>query len=221
MNQNFKYSHTRYRIHDWNRYAGLHASVTTTKQLEMYYDAATYLTGNVVDFGCGTAKIAPLLDAKSVETYTGVDLSKDMVDVASATVKSLCSFPTEIRHCEIDAITGQFDSAVSIQSYYAWSEPIETLKRIKSVLAVEGRFVLANANENLRLDKLLEQAERELAWHPDFAEFKAYNLELKSNNDAYFPSMDQLIRDVQLAGFRVLECHQRHFEGGLNFLVLV
>jgi len=45
-------------------------------------------------------------------------------------------------------------------------------------------------------------------------------LQLAGNTQANFIEMDELISLVQEVGFMVQECHQNHFLGGLNFLVL-
>lgn len=80
--------------------------------------------------------------------------------------------------------------------------------------------MLATPNPSLDLFELIKQARKELLAHPDFEDFQAYNLKLAANPQANFVSMDQLIQETQQAGFEVMECHQYHFLGGLNFLVL-
>ena len=56
-------------------------------------------------------------------------------------------------------------------------------------------------------------------WHPDYKAFKAYNLEFADHPKTNYVTMDELIGDVQSAGFEVMNCHQNHYAGGLNFLV--
>ena len=210
-----------YSVGEWESYARLHASVTTTVQLALYREACSHLFGSVVDCGCGSAKIAPLLvDNERVTAYTGVDYAQEMVTVARQVVKTLQRPAFGIQHCLIEEVQAQFSSAVSIQSYYAWPEPVKTLQHIFNMLASNAVFVLATPNEKLCLEKLLYDAEKELVAHPDFMAFKRYNLQLAHNPQANFISMDGLIKQTQDAGFRVMECHQRHFGGGINFLVL-
>lgn len=210
-----------YEISEWENYARLHASVTTSVQLDLYREAYKYLSGDVVDCGCGSAKLAPLLaDNESVKSYTGVDYAQEMVTVARQVIQTLHRPSFTVLHSMIEDVTSQFDSAVSIQSYYAWPDPLVTLKHIYTMLRVGAKFVLATPNGELCLEKLLQDAEKELIAHPDFGAFKDYNLKLAHNPQANFVSMDNLIRQAQQAGFMVEECHQRHFGGGINFLVL-
>lgn len=218
----FNHSSTvTYEISEWENYARLHASVTTSVQLNLYHEACEHLSGAVVDCGCGSAKIAPLLaDKESVTSYTGVDYAQEMVTVARQVIQTLHRPSFTILHSMIEGVTNRFDSAVSIQSYYAWPDPLLTLKHIHTMLRDGAKFVLATPNGELCLEKLLQDAEKELIAHPDFSAFKNYNLKLAHNPEANFVSMDNLVRQAQQAGFMIEECHQRHFRGGINFLVL-
>ncbi|MFZ1342251.1 class I SAM-dependent methyltransferase [Thiothrix eikelboomii] len=211
----------RYPESDWNSYARLFAAVTTSMQLAVYHEACLHLTGKVVDCGCGSAKIAPFLaDNEQVSHYTGVDYSAEMVTAAEWVISTLEREQFSVQHCKIEDATGLYDSAVSIQSYYSWPEPLVTLKHIADLLVTGGQFVLASPNPSLSLAKLAKDARKELVAHPDFQAFQDYNLQLAANPQANFISMDDLIKQTQQVGFEVLECHQQHFQGGLNFLVL-
>lgn len=211
-----------YSTQEWNNYAHLFASVTTSMQLAVYQDASQYLHGNIVDCGSGTAKIAPILAQKSnASSYTGIDLSEEMVAEARWLLKRLNQKTFKIIHDKIEHVSGrQFTSGVSIQSYYTWPDPNTTLKHIFDMLAEQATFVLVTPNLNLNLTLLAKHAELELLTHPYFDAYKDYNLKLAGNSEANFISMDALLKQVQTIGFQVEECHQRHFLGGLNFLVL-
>ncbi len=211
----------RYPASEWNSYARLFAAVTTSVQLEVYREACLHLQGNVVDCGCGSAKISPFLaDNEQVSAYTGVDYAAEMVTAARWVISTLDRPSFAIQHCKIEELQGCFDSAVSIQSYYAWPDPLLTLRHIASLLVDDGVFVLATPNKNLSLEKLAKDIRKELLAHPDFEAYREYNLKLAANPQANFISLDDLVRQVQQAGFAVQEAHQRHFQGGLNFLVL-
>lgn len=211
----------RYPESDWNSYARLFAAVTTSVQLAVYREACLYLRGNVVDCGCGSAKIAPfLVDNEQVSSYTGIDYSAEMVTAAEWVVSTLERNDFGIKHCKIEDAVGHYDSAVSIQSYYSWPEPLVTLEHIAGLLVEGGQFVLATPNPSLSLVNLAKDARKELVAHPDFQAFQDYNLQLAANPQANFVSMDALITQTQQVGFAVIECHQKHFQGGLNFLVL-
>lgn len=210
-----------YAVSEWENYANLFASVTTSVQLAVYREACQYLHGDVVDCGCGTAKLAPLLaDNADITSYTGIDYAEEMVNVAQNIIQRLQRDDFAILHSKIEDVHAQFTAGVSIQSYYAWPNPIATLSSIYALLAPQSVFILATPNTDLPIEQLLMDAEKELIAHPDFAAYKRYNLQLAMNPQANFISMDALIKQVQQVGFHVIECHQRHFRGGLNFLVL-
>lgn len=205
----------------WNGYARSHASVTTSFQLSLYREVAAQLGGDVLDCGCGTARIAPFLaDDPAVNSYTGVDLAPDMVRMARWTITRLNRERFGIEQGAIEAVRGQYDSAVSIHSYYAWPRPLDVLAHIRDVMRPGGRFVLATPNPQLDMDRLLRESSRELLAHPDFPEFERLNLEFAGNPGAAFVEMDLLIGQSRDTGFEVLECHQRHYLGGVNLLVL-
>jgi SAM-dependent methyltransferase len=211
-----------YLMQEWDNYARLFASVTTSMQLEVYREACLHLSGDVIDCGCGSAKIAPLLlDEERVVSYTGVDYAEEMVSMARWILNNLQCSAFTIRHGKIEDVDNrQFTSGVSIQSYYSWSDPVAVLTHVFTILAPGAVFVLATPNRKLELAELARDAWKELLAHPDFEAYKAYNLKLATNPQAHFISMGDLVSQVQQLGFRVEECHQRHFRGGLNFLVL-
>jgi len=47
-----------------------------------------------------------------------------------------------------------------------------------------------------------------------------FNFLFEQTAYARFISMNELVKDCQSAGFKIIECHQRHYLGGVNFLVL-
>lgn len=211
----------RYPASEWNSYARLFTAVTTSVQLEVYREACSHLEGRVIDCGCGSAKLAPFLaDMPNISSYMGVDYALEMVTAAQWVLSTLDRPNFTIQHGKIEEAEGLFDSAVSIQSYYAWPEPIQTLSHIAKLIKAGGVFVLVTPNQQLDLQKLVKDARKELLAHPDFEAYKEYNLKLANNPQANFVSMDNLIQQAQQTGFVVSECHQKHFQGGLNFLVL-
>lgn len=211
-----------YPVNEWDVYAQLFATVTTSMQLKVYEEACSHLYGDVVDCGCGVGKLAPFLAEKQdITSYTGIDFSKEMINIARWIIHKLNNSNMSVTHSKIEDISGkQFSSAVSIQSYYSWPQPLETLKSVFDLLNNDGVFVLATPNPNLPLDKLAKDAEQELIAHPDFEAYRDYNLRLANNPQANFVDMDELVRQVRHVGFKVQECHQHHFRGGLNFIVL-
>lgn len=213
-----------YTVNEWNNYAHLFAYVTPSIQLAIYQEASLHLTDSVVDCGSGTAKIASLLvDNPAITSYTGVDYSEEMIAVANWILRKLKRPNFQVLHQRIEDLVGQqYASAVSIQSYYAWPNPEQTLAVIFQILKPEGKFVLASPNETLplKLNELANDLSKELIAHPYLDAYLDYNLKLAQNTQAHFVEMDELVKQVQAVGFHVEECHQRHLRGGLNFLVL-
>lgn len=212
---------TIYKPDTWNIYAQYFFGVTTSFQLDLYRAAAGYLKGDVIDFGCGTAKLAPMvLDNPSVNSYIGIDASEEMISLAQLLSKLLGKTKFNLIHGEIESLAHQrYASGVSINSYYSWPDPIKTLAHIYDMLEDGAIFVLATPNDRFNMRKILYQCEKELIGHPYFEIFKQMNLSLAENDGAGFLAMDALIRQIQHAGFRVQNCNQSFYADGMNFLV--
>jgi len=210
-----------YKVKNWDTYARSHASVITSFQWDLYQEAVQYMVGDVVDYGCGTAKLAPILDDnQQIDSYTGVDFSPEMVKMARWIVAQLTNKAFTIKQQKIEQTTGLYSSAVSIHSYYSWINTQVVLSNIYQCLKKEGVFVLVTPNPKLDMAKLIEQSNKELLAHPDAESFRQLNFLFEKTAYARFISMDALILDCQTAGFKIIECHQRHYLGGVNFLVL-
>ncbi|MBX3629683.1 MAG: class I SAM-dependent methyltransferase [Nitrosomonas sp.] len=205
----------------WNTYARYFFGVTTSFQLDLYREAARHSQGNVIDLGCGTAKLAPIvLDNPSVNSYTGIDASETMISLAQQLSELFGRERFNLIHGEIESLAHQrYASGVSINSYYSWPDPAKTLAHIYDVLEDGAIFVMATPNDKLNMPEILYQCEKELIGHPYFEIFKQMNLSLAENDDAGFLAMDALIRQIQHAGFRVQNCNQSFYADGMNFLV--
>lgn len=209
----------------WNDYSRVFTRVLTQVQRDLYLDASHYLSGKVLDLGCGSARLAAYLaDNQKVTHYMGIEYAHSMVKLSDYTLQQLARPEFTVCHQKVEDISledigGQFDSAVSLQSYYAWDKPKQALANIFSLLLPAGLFVLATVNPDLDQEKLFMDAKKDLMWHPDYKAFKAYNLEFADHPKTNYVTMDELIRQVQSAGFEVMNCHQDHYAGGLNFLV--
>ncbi len=209
-----------YKMSAWDSYAASHLSVLPSSQLEVYKTVARYLHGNVADFGCGTARITPFLaDKEDVTGYTGIDYSQDMVDKASWLVGQLNASHFTICHTKIEEVEGYvFDSALSINSYYSWSEPLVILSHINNLLRPGALFILVTPNKTLDMQKLAKEADKELLGHPHYPAFRQKNLALAGNEQAAFVDMDVLIQQLSATGFKLVSCHQDFYLGGLNFI---
>lgn len=210
------------RIADWNAYSRSFQSVMPSQMVELNRSAAARLDGHVVDLGCGASKILPFVrDNASVQSYTGVDASADMLERARWLARCFPGQPTRFVHQRIEETKLQgIDCAVSINSHYIWPDPEATLKHIAARLDPGKRFVLATINQSLDMPALLRSAEKECIAHPYWEEFKQHNLAIASNRDINLMSLNALIQQVQRCGFEVTEAHQRFYEGGLSFIVM-
>jgi hypothetical protein len=146
-----------------------------------------------------------------------------MVLVAKERLSQFNNPHYSIKKQSIEDVNDTFTAAVSIHSYYTWPNPIATLEHIFKLLTSDALFVLATPNNTLNQEKmlnLLDAAEKELGNHADFELFKACNLQLVANPQANFISMKQLVKQVEQVGFKVIMSHQKHYAGGVNFLLL-
>lgn len=228
-----------YKCEEWDNYAESFLSVMPSVMLILNKSVAAMAKGNVCDFGCGAAKIAPfVLDNTAVTSYTGVDYSVEMVNLARWHLRQFPEKPSEVFHSKIESldpddydlevIPGQlehvegclYDFGLSINSYYAWDEPVKSFKSIYKLLKPQADFVLVSPNPELNMASLLRDAKRELVFHPHFATFCEKNMALVGNEKALFVEMDVMVEQVREAGFKVLETHQKFYDGGLNYLHL-
>ena len=209
-----------YRVSEWDSYAESHLSVLPSLQLTVYKTVAQYMTGNVADFGCGTARITPFLaDKADVRSYTGVDYAADMVAKARWLISQLSNKHFNVLHDKIEAVTSVgFDSALSINSYYTWSDPVRILQHIHALLKPGASFILVTPNKHLNMQQLAQEADKELLGHPHYAAFREKNLAFAGNEKALFVDMDTLVQQLHQAHFKLMSCHQQFYLGGLNFV---
>lgn len=209
-----------YKMSEWESYAASHLSVLPSLQLAVYQAVAQHMRGQVADFGCGTARIAPFLaDKAEVSGYTGVDYSSEMVGKARWVMQQLERDSFKVLHERIEQVDGYaFDAALSVNSYYTWSEPLATLAHISSLLQPAAPFILVTPNQTLDMRKLAKEADKELLGHPHYPAFRQKNLELAGNEKAAFVDMDTLVQQLHASGFRLVSCHQDFYLGGLNFI---
>lgn len=210
-----------YQPDEWENYARSFAAVQTSFQRDLQLASAQLLSGDVADFGCGSAKIAPFLsDRTDVSSYIGIDYSSEMIKIADWLIAQFDCPTFSTFEGKIEAYQGKmFDSAVSLNSYYTWPEPVKVLQHIYSLLKPGGLFVLATPNPSIDMLAMEKQVRKELLTHPDFTTFGQINLELASNTNARFIEMNELIKQLQSIGFGVTSCHQSFYLGGLNFIV--
>lgn len=232
-------TNTAYKKEVWDDYARAFLAVMPSKMLALNKAVAELATGNVCDFGCGAAKIAPfILDQHEVSSYTGIDYSMAMVEQARWHLEQFPDKPSMVIHGKIEFIdTGAYDVEIvsgkteiasdeaydfglSINSYYTWDDPKTVLQSIYNSLKADAHFVLVTPNPEVDMAHLLKEAKKELVANPYFESFKEQNMVIAGNEKALFVEMNALIIQVQKIGFKVIEAKQCFYNDGLNFLYL-
>lgn len=201
-------------------YASVFAKFTTPYQQEAYELITPYLRGRVLDAGCGCGKLAAYIPSVGkVSAYVGVDYSAPMVAEGEKLLATIARRNFEIRQQRIEQTTGMFDTVVSIQSYYSWTDSYQTLKHLYQQTANGGQIILATANERLDIELLIRQCSRGWLLHPDWPRYVGYNRQLASLPGGRYVSLDTLIGEVRGTGFEVNYTNSLLFDGGVNMLV--
>lgn len=211
-----------YSDKEWDDYSAAFQSVMPSMMLEVNRAVADQMEGDVIDFGCGAAKIAPfVLENQKVTSYTGIDSAPLMVEHAQWMLAQFPEKPGRVLQARVEEVRlEEHDSALSINSFYAWGDPALALDCIQRSLRRGGGFVLVTPNPRIDMPALLEASHKEMIAHPHWETFRAQNLAFCSNPAARFVTMDALVELVRRAGFLIVEAHQRFYQGGLNFLQL-
>lgn len=209
-------------IGDWDAYSEPFLSVMPSKMLTLNKAVASLCIGHVADFGCGAGKIIPFVLARDcVDSYTGIDASIEMIRRAHWVTEQFDNKRATTVHSMIESTTlSSVDTAISINSYYVWKDTDLVLSHIRSQLHPGSRFILATINPEINMQRLLNEAEKELAAHPHWPAFKEHNLRICASSEARIVTLDALIGQVRRVGFSVEDAHRRFYDGGLNFLQL-
>jgi ubiquinone/menaquinone biosynthesis C-methylase UbiE len=156
--------------------------------------------GRVVDVGCGTGNLLPLLihDAQRMDGYLGVDLSSEMLRVArrKASVGAVQADFVAADAGRLPLVDGSFDTAVSASTLHYWDDAAAGLAEIRRVLRPGGRLLL-------------------LDWLRDPLPMRALNAWMRITRVQYrrMYSRAELRDALDVAGFRV-EAEARGTAGG-------
>lgn len=205
----------------WNDYGAPFSATTTIYQSELYRDIASKLCGRVADYGCGSAKLAAYLaDKPAVTAYFGIEHSPDMVAQARQLINKLAVSDYQVLEKPIEAFEqhNSFDSAVSTNSYYAWSNPEANLKTIYQSLKPGAIFILATPNREIDMQALFKEAEKDLIMHPYYEQFKQSNMNFAEQMQCNFVPMHTLVEQMCAVGFKIKVCHSNYFAGGVNYI---
>ncbi len=207
------------QFEEWNDYSKYHFGVFLSVQHEVYSSVSTKCVGNVLDLGCGSGRIMGFMKENlNVKSYTGIDYSKGMIDLAIQYKENLDYQRAKLILDKIEHVSGKFDTIISNLSYYSWGNKNKCLEVIKDSLLDEGRFLLVTPNNQFDIPKLANLVKREAFGHPYYNEFLSINYHIA--NTVEYPSLDELISQVRLAGFAVEKAHKEFFLGGVSYLEL-
>ena len=201
-------------------YARMFAKFTTPYQLQAYEAAVSFLSGRVLDAGCGPAKLSAFIPmVGAVSSYLGVDNCKPMVNEGRKLLGHLKRKNFDIRYQSIDDTEETFDSVVSVQSYYAWCDATGTLQHLNRQTESGGSLVLVTANNKLGIEFLIRQCSRAYGQDPDWSQYVKYNQTLASLPQGRYVSLDTLIGEVRESGYEVVHTDTTLYEGGVNMVV--
>lgn len=197
------------------------AATTTIYQAEEMRSVAELVSGNVVDLGCGSAKLAAYLqDKTTLKSYVGVDASAAMLLEARHLLINLNDARFNVVHQPIeDCSLTDRDWVVCLNALYAVADPQLALRKMHCMLKPGAGLVITTPNEHLNMEKLLKECQKDLILHPLFHTFRDINRLLARTYGDNFVSLDTLSSWVSAAGFNVTHRHAQFFAGGLNFLV--
>lgn len=210
------------KIIDWNAYAASFQSVMPSEMVRLNKAAASELYGSVADYGCGAGKIIPFVSSEgSIQQYTGIDMSADMIKGAQWMANRFPETPCKFVESRIESVSIEaVDSAISINSYYTWDDPVRVLGHIARQIKVDGHFVLATINRLINMPALLDEAKKEQIANPFWEDFARQNLAICDSPDTHLIGLDELIEQVREVGFSVSKAHTDYYGGGLNYLIL-
>lgn len=146
--------------------------------------------GRVLDVGCGTGNLLPLLaDAGArVDAYAGIDPAPDMLRVARGKAGGSAS-PTALAAATAEALpfaAGAFNTAISASTLHDWDDPHAGLAEVRRVLRPDGELLL-------------------LDWHRDPLPMRLLNAGMRIARAGYrrMYARGEMADALAAAGFRV------------------
>ena len=114
---------------------------------ELYVDVLQKLDqfsfNNLLDIGCGTGNLLLLLSSKYEAQLSGVDLSKNMLEIAQNKLGEKADLRVgDSENLPFDDDT--FDIITCTDSFHHYPHPENVLKEVKRVLKPKGRLLIAD-----------------------------------------------------------------------------
>jgi len=109
----------------------------------------------ILDYGCGTGILCPYIKAKFNSSYTGIDISKDMLKLAKA------KFP-EAKLLQMDGESlkfkpNSFDAVIVFGSLHHVPDPKKAVMEIRKVLSSNGVLLISEPTSNRFIGALRKQ----------------------------------------------------------------
>lgn len=133
---------------DWDRdyRAGRWSYLTAPKEQARLAIAALYVQlfggGRVLDIGCGSGQLFPLLDARRVSHYTGVDFSAAAIE-ATAIADAKARFVVAAAEAFSPPEGERFDAILFNEVVYFLADPLAELSRYAGFLAPGGVLIVS------------------------------------------------------------------------------
>jgi ubiquinone/menaquinone biosynthesis C-methylase UbiE len=163
--------------------------------------------GDVLDLACGTANLLPRLEewGARAASYTGVDVSREMLRAARAKLAAL-SIPATLEAADAAALPftdARFDTVVSASALHDFPEPERALAEARRVLRAGGRLLL-------------------LDWSRGRVTMRALNLFLRLTGDSFrrMYSLPEVEAMLASAGFRVVRRERRAIDWLWELMVI-
>ena len=133
---------------EWDRdyRAGRWTYLTAPKEQARLAIAALYVQlfggGRVLDIGCGSGQLFPLLDPRRVSRYTGVDFSAAAIE-AAAFADARARFVVAAAEAFTPPADERFDAILFNEVVYFLADPLAELRRYAGYLAPGGVLVVS------------------------------------------------------------------------------
>ncbi len=109
----------------------------------------------ILDYGCGTGILYPYIKAKFNSSYTGIDISKDMLELAKN------KFP-RIKLVQMDGEAlkfkpNSFDAVIVFGSLHHVPDPKKAIMEIRKVLSSKGSLLISEPTSNKLIAAIRKQ----------------------------------------------------------------